>query len=48
MPGNTNGATTIRSVVRSEAPRSELASTRESGTRSNAANTGMIMYGNHR
>ena len=48
MPGNTNGAITIRNVDTSDAPRSELASTSELGTRSNAANTGMIMYGSHR
>ena len=48
MPGNTNGATTIRSVDTSEAPRSELASISESGTRSNAANTGITMYGSHK
>ena len=43
IPGKTNGAMIIRTVKRSEAPRSELASISESGTRSNAANTGMIM-----
>ena len=45
--GNTMGSTTDRSVRPDPAPRSELASNSDCGTRSKPANTGITMYGNH-
>ena len=45
MPGNASGNTTVRSVRNWRAPRSDDASMNESGMRSSAVYTGMIMNG---
>ena len=44
-PGSTSGSSTRRNVVKPRAPMSADASSSESGTRSIAAQTGMIMNG---
>jgi hypothetical protein len=46
--GSANGRITARNVRQAPAPRSEEASSSESGSRSSPAKIGRIMYGSHR